>query len=145
MKFISKVIWGFGAGLMLILLISVYCLNRYLLDQGYYFHLFICAIFEGAFFFVTKLWFLGAAIFYTVCLIHALYAEYRYRTRTNMDVYIKQIAYVMASEMEGHCCHEFADKAEHEQYFYNCESCKVLGICGDHEKMEEFLKERYKK
>ena len=145
MKFISKVIWGFGAGLMLILLISVYCLNRYLLDQGYYFHLFICAIFEGAFFFVTKVWFLGAAIFYTVCLIHALYTEYRYRTRKNMDVYIKQIAYVMANETEGHCCHEFTGVNTDVKYFYECRNCRLYGLCGDHEKMEEFLKERYQK
>lgn len=143
MKFVSKVIWGFGAGLMLILLISVYWLNRYLFDQGYYVQLFVCAMFEGAFFFVTKVWFLGAAIFYTVCLIHALYAEYRYRTRTNMDVYIKQIAYVMVSESEGLCCHEFVNK--HERYFYDCENCRLLGICSDCKKMEEFLKERYKK
>lgn len=145
MKFISKVIWGFGAGLMLILLISVYWLNRYLLDSGYYVQLFICAMFEGAFFFVTKFWFLGAAIFYTVCLIYALYDKYRYYTRTNMDVYIKKIAYVMANETEGHCCHEFTGVNADAKYFYECRNCRLYGRCNDCEKMEEFLKERYKK
>ena len=145
MKIISKVIWGFGAGLMLILLLSVYCLNRYLLDQGYYVQLFICAIFEQAFYFVTKFWFLASAIFYTVCLIHALYAEYRYRTRTNAEVYMSQIAYVMANETEGHCCHEFTGVDADAKYYYECKNCKLYRRCSDSEKMEEFLKARYKK
>ncbi|MFR7530617.1 MAG: hypothetical protein ACLUU0_11665 [Anaerostipes hadrus] len=144
MKFVNKIIWGFGAGLMCILLAVTYGLNGYLLDHGYYVHLIISSLIASSIYFVTKLWFLGSAIFYTGCLIQALWLLYKKHTRRNMDVYIKQIAYVMAEETEGRCCDVFV-KTDDEKHYYDCKQCHLHGFCQDKDAVKRFLKGRYKK